>query len=117
LTSKLQQEKEEKFNLSIKLNDLEMSYKEEHSDKDQVPYATIINLKFAIGCLDIMTTNTCSFLLRKRAVLAIPIRNHRDSDNKSFLKPKTVLNYNYRYSNRVFLILSISSNNWYLTEF
>eukprot|EP00111_Clytia_hemisphaerica_P011439 TCONS_00033525-protein len=36
LTSELQQEKEDRFNLSIKLNDLEQSYKEEQSDKDKV---------------------------------------------------------------------------------
>ena len=36
LNHKLQEEKESKLNLSVKLNDLEKSYQEEQSDKDQV---------------------------------------------------------------------------------
>ena len=38
LTTELQQEKEDKFNLSLKFNDLEKSYQEEQSDKDKVFY-------------------------------------------------------------------------------
>lgn len=41
LTSELQQEKEDKFNLSIKLNDLEKSYQEEQSDKDKVCWKSL----------------------------------------------------------------------------